>query len=103
VSDRAVGQSPASPASTAYRLCLSGSARGSQMRNGRFGGAFSCVLVIAVGAGDVFLSLGEPDFCIYPSFRAESMHLAGDYIHPTPRGGRCGYGISLPEEQQDAP
>jgi hypothetical protein len=73
------------------------------MRNRRLGSAFSCVLVIAVGAGDVFLSLGEPEFCIYPSFRAESMHLAGDYIHPTPRGGRCCIRIYLPEEQQDAP
>jgi hypothetical protein len=30
------------------------------------------------------------------------MHLASDYIHPTPRGGRCRVRIFLPEEQ-DAP
>jgi hypothetical protein len=31
------------------------------------------------------------------------MHLASDYIHPTPRGGRCHIRIFLPEEEQDAP
>ncbi len=31
------------------------------------------------------------------------MHLASDYIHPTPRGGRCRIRIYLPEEVQDAP
>jgi predicted acyl esterase len=31
------------------------------------------------------------------------MHLASDYIHPTPRGGRCRIRIYLPEEEQDAP
>ena len=31
------------------------------------------------------------------------MHLASDYIHPTPRGGRCRIRIFLPEEEQDAP
>jgi hypothetical protein len=31
------------------------------------------------------------------------MHLASDYIHPTPRGGRCRIRIYLPEEAQDAP
>jgi hypothetical protein len=31
------------------------------------------------------------------------MHLANDYIHPTPRGGRCRVRIYLPEEEQDAP
>jgi hypothetical protein len=31
------------------------------------------------------------------------MHLASDYIHPTPRGGRCRVRIYLPEEEQDAP
>jgi hypothetical protein len=31
------------------------------------------------------------------------MHLARDYIHPTPRGGRCRIRIYLPEEEQDAP
>ena len=29
--------------------------------------------------------------------------MASDYIHPTPRGGRCRIGIYLPEEEQDAP
>jgi hypothetical protein len=29
--------------------------------------------------------------------------LASDYIHPTPRGGRCRICIYLPEEEQDAP
>lgn len=31
------------------------------------------------------------------------MHLASDYIHPTPRGGKCRVRIYLPEEDQDAP
>jgi hypothetical protein len=31
------------------------------------------------------------------------MSLANDYIHPTPRGGRCRIRIYLPEEEQDAP
>jgi hypothetical protein len=31
------------------------------------------------------------------------MHLANDYIHPTPRGGRCRIRVYLPEEEQDSP
>ncbi len=31
------------------------------------------------------------------------MHLATDYIHPTPRGGRCRVRVYLSEEDQDAP
>jgi hypothetical protein len=31
------------------------------------------------------------------------MHLANDYILPTPRAGRCRIRIFLPEEEQDAP
>lgn len=31
------------------------------------------------------------------------MHLANDYIHPTPRGGRCRIRIYIPEEEIDAP
>jgi hypothetical protein len=31
------------------------------------------------------------------------MHLASDYIHPTPKGGQCRVRIYLPEEEQDAP
>jgi len=31
------------------------------------------------------------------------MHLAADYIRPTPRGGRCRIRIYLPEEERDAP
>ena len=31
------------------------------------------------------------------------MHLATDYIHPTPRGGRCRVRLWLPEDDQDAP
>ena len=31
------------------------------------------------------------------------MHLAADYIHPTPRGGRCRVRVYLPEEERDAP
>jgi hypothetical protein len=33
----------------------------------------------------------------------EPMHLASDYIHPTPRGGRCRLRIYLPEDEQDVP
>ena len=31
------------------------------------------------------------------------MHLATDYIHPTPRGGRWRVRAYLPREDQDAP
>jgi hypothetical protein len=31
------------------------------------------------------------------------MHLAADYVNPTPRGGRCRVRIYLPEEERDAP
>ena len=31
------------------------------------------------------------------------MHLASDYIHPTPKGGKCRIRIYLPEEEHDAP
>ena len=31
------------------------------------------------------------------------MHLASDYIHPTPRGGQCRVRIYLPEDGHDAP
>ena len=30
------------------------------------------------------------------------MHLASDYIHPTPRGGRCRVRVYLPDEERDA-
>ena len=30
------------------------------------------------------------------------MHLATDYIHPTPRGGKCRIRIYLSEDKQDA-
>ena len=32
-----------------------------------------------------------------------SMHLAVDYIHPTPRGGRCRVRVYLPQDERDAP
>ncbi len=31
------------------------------------------------------------------------MHLAADYIHPTPRDGMCRIRIYLPEDERDAP
>jgi hypothetical protein len=31
------------------------------------------------------------------------VHLAGDYVHPTPRDGICRIRIYLPEDQRDAP
>ena len=31
------------------------------------------------------------------------MHPANDYIHPTPKGGRCRIRVYLPEEERDAP
>ena len=31
------------------------------------------------------------------------VHLASDYIHPTPRDGRCRIRIYLPEDERDAP
>jgi predicted enzyme related to lactoylglutathione lyase len=50
-------ESPASPANRADRPYLSGSARGSQMRNRRFGAYFSCVMVPAVGAVGTLMTL----------------------------------------------
>ena len=34
---------------------------------------------------------------------AVPMRLASDYIHPTPRGGRCRIRVYLPDEERDAP
>jgi len=31
------------------------------------------------------------------------MHLASDYIHPTPRGGRCSVRVYLSDDEGDAP
>jgi len=31
------------------------------------------------------------------------MHLATDYIHPTPHGGRCRVRVYIPEDRRDAP
>jgi predicted acyl esterase len=31
------------------------------------------------------------------------MYLASDYIHPTPRDGRCRIRVYLPEDERDAP
>ncbi len=31
------------------------------------------------------------------------MHLATDYMHPTPRGGRCRVRVYLPEDERDVP
>jgi hypothetical protein len=31
------------------------------------------------------------------------MHLASDYIHPAPRGGKCRIRVYLPEDERDAP
>jgi hypothetical protein len=31
------------------------------------------------------------------------MYLASDYIHPTPRGGRCCTRIYLPDDERDSP
>ncbi len=31
------------------------------------------------------------------------MHLASDYIHPTPRGGRCRVHLYLSQDERDAP
>jgi hypothetical protein len=32
-----------------------------------------------------------------------SVHLASDYIHPTPRDGLCRIRVYLPEDERDAP
>jgi hypothetical protein len=37
------------------------------------------------------------------SLEETPVHLTSDYIHPTPRGGRCRIRIYLPEAEQDAP
>jgi hypothetical protein len=37
------------------------------------------------------------------SLEETRMYLASDYIHPTPRGGRCRVRIYLPKEERDAP
>jgi hypothetical protein len=31
------------------------------------------------------------------------MHLASDYIHPTPKGGKCRIRIYYPDQERDAP
>ena len=31
------------------------------------------------------------------------MHLVSDYIHPTPRGGRCPVRVYLSDDEGDAP
>ena len=31
------------------------------------------------------------------------VHLATDYVHPSPRGGRCRIRVYLPEDERDAP
>jgi hypothetical protein len=31
------------------------------------------------------------------------MHLASDYIHPTPIGGRCRIRVYLPKDERDTP
>ena len=33
----------------------------------------------------------------------KTMHLASNYIHPTPRSGRCRVRFYLPEDERDAP
>jgi len=38
-----------------------------------------------------------------PSRYHSWVHLASDYIHPTPRDGRCRVRIYLPEDERDAP
>src|SRR5215216_1845959 len=38
-----------------------------------------------------------------PISSGKRMHLASDYIHPTPCGGRCGMRVFLPKEERDAP
>ena len=38
-----------------------------------------------------------------PCHQRSIMHLASDYIHPTPRGGSCRVRVYLPEEEHDAP
>jgi hypothetical protein len=44
-------------------------------------------------------SVGSP----VPNSYHSKVHLASDYIHPTPRGDVCRIRIYLPEDQQDAP
>jgi hypothetical protein len=57
----------------------------------------------AVGAGDIFLSLGQSFPSMYPCAGTMPMHLASDYIHPTPCGGRCRIRIYRPEDERDSP
>jgi hypothetical protein len=40
---------------------------------------------------------------MYPLAETMRMHLPNDYIHPTPRGGRCRIRFYLPEDRRDAP
>ena len=37
-----------------------------------------------------------------PTIEELPMHLTSDYIHPTPRGGKCRIRVYLSEEEQDA-
>jgi hypothetical protein len=49
------------------------------------------------------LGLGTFSLHRYPSAGTVPMHLASDYIHPTPRGGRYRIRVYLPEDERDAP
>src|ERR687890_1690384 len=54
-------------------------------------GVWACIIAVAGGKTTDLPLLREP------------MQGASDYIHPTPRGGRCRIRIYLPEEVQHAP
>jgi hypothetical protein len=64
---------------------------------------FSLVMAPAVDTGGIFLSLRESVLYMYPFAETIPMHLVSDYIHPTPRGGKCRIRVYLPEDEQDAP
>jgi hypothetical protein len=51
----------------------------------------------------VWIIIAADQRLLDPGARRNTVHLASDYIHPTPRAGRCRIRIFLPEEEQDAP
>src|SRR5215207_1487553 len=89
------GHRPPSHVPTAYRPC----------NNPAVCSSFVLHPTFAIGTVGILTTFtdGLWSLSVYPSARATLMHLASDYIHPTPRGERCRIRIFLPEEEQDAP
>jgi hypothetical protein len=56
----------------------------------------------ADGAPDGGLEVGRPIGPLPQLHEGGTMILAADYIHPTPRSGRCRVRVYIPDEERDA-